>query len=61
MPAAVAENSILLRVLVQLLVIVGIVATDITAETQISFWAIPLSLVGATWSWYRRRERNIAL
>lgn len=61
MPVAVAENSILLRVLVQLLVIVGIVATDITAETQISFWAIPLSMVGATWSWYRRRERNIAL
>jgi protein-glutamine gamma-glutamyltransferase len=61
MPVAVAENSILLRVLVQALVIVGIVATDVVAETQISFWAVPLSLVGATWSWYRRRERNIAL
>ena len=61
MPVAAAENSILLRVLVQALVIVGIVATDIAAETQMSFWAIPLSMVGATWSWYRRRDRNIAL
>lgn len=61
MPVAVAENSILLRVLVQALVIVGIIATDIAAETQMSFWAIPLSMVGATWSWYRRRDRNIAL
>lgn len=61
MPVAVAENSILLRVLVQALVIVGIIATDIAAETQMSFWAIPLSMVGASWSWYRRRDRNIAL
>lgn len=60
-PIPQAENSILLRVLVQTLVIVGIVATDIAAETQLSFWAVPLSIVGATWSWYRRRERNIAV
>lgn len=53
------ENSIWLRVLVQGLVIVGIIATDIAAETQTSFWAVPLSIVGATWSWYRRRHRNI--
>ena len=55
------EDSILLRVLVQALVIVGIIATDLTAETQISLWAVPLSVVGATWSWYRRRYRNITL
>ena len=61
MPVPQTENSILLRVLVQGLVIVGIVATDLAAETQISFWAIPLSIVGATWSWYRRRDRNIAV
>jgi len=54
-----AENSILLRVLVQGLVIVGIIATDVAAETQLSYWAVPLSLVGATWSWYHRRDRNI--
>lgn len=55
------EDSIWLRVLVQGLVVVGIVATDIAAETQMSVWAVPLSLVGATWSWYRRRDRNIAV
>jgi transglutaminase-like putative cysteine protease len=61
MPPPQTENSILLRVLVQSLVIVGIVATDIAAETQNSLWAVPLSIVGATWSWYRRRDRNIAV
>ena len=61
MPIPQTEDSILLRVLVQGLVIVGIVATDIAAETQLSFWAVPLSMVGATWSWYRRRDRNIAV
>lgn len=58
-PLAQVEDSILLRVLVQVLVVVGIVATDVAAETQLSFWAVPLSIVGATWSWYRRRESNI--
>ncbi|HEY9614177.1 DUF3488 and DUF4129 domain-containing transglutaminase family protein [Allocoleopsis sp.] len=61
MPTPEIENSIWLRVLVQALVIVGIIATDLAAETQISLWAVPLSLVGATWSWYHRRERNIAI
>ncbi|MGQ4646001.1 transglutaminaseTgpA domain-containing protein [Lyngbya aestuarii] len=61
MPPPQTENSILLRVLVQGLVVVGILATDIAAQTQMSFWAIPLSIVGATWSWYRRSHRNIAL
>ncbi|NET54855.1 MAG: DUF3488 domain-containing protein [Symploca sp. SIO2E6] len=54
-----AEDSILLRLLVQGLVVVGIIAVDVAAETQMSFWAVPLSLVGATWSWYRRRDRNV--
>lgn len=59
------EDSIPLRVLVQALVIVGIVATDIAASNVVaewgiaSFWAVPLSLLGGTWSWYRRRDRNI--
>ncbi len=60
-PIVEIEDSILLRVLVQALVIVGIVATDIVAETQLSFWAVPMSIVGATFSWYRRRDRNIAV
>ena len=58
-PSAEVEDSILLRALVQALVIVGIVATDVAAETQLSLWAVPLSLSGAIWSWYRRRDRNI--
>lgn len=53
------EDSITLRVLVLALVIVGIVATDIAAETWSSFWAVPLSILGAIWSYYRRRDRNI--
>ncbi|MEQ8537919.1 MAG: DUF3488 and DUF4129 domain-containing transglutaminase family protein [Coleofasciculus sp. D1-CHI-01] len=61
MPLPQTEDSIGLRVLVQGLVIVGIIATDIAAETQMSVWAVPLSIGGATWSWYRRRHRNIAV
>jgi len=64
LPKPEVEESILLRVLVQALVIVGIIATDVAAEVApgelpISVWAVPLSIVGATWSWYRRRDRNI--
>ena len=55
----VTEESILLRVLVQALVVVGIIATDIAAQTQVSFWAIPLSIIAAIWSWYSRRQRNL--
>jgi len=36
-PLAEVEDSLLLRVLVQALVVVGIVATDIAAETQLSY------------------------
>lgn len=56
-----AEDSLLLRILVQALVVLGIIATDVAAETQNSFWAMPLSLVGATWSWHNRRQRNIGV
>jgi transglutaminase-like putative cysteine protease len=59
MPRTLPEESLLLRVLVQSMVVVGIVATDIAAETHLSLWAIPLSIVGATWSWYHRHGRNI--
>ncbi len=60
MPPPVIEDSLLLRILVQLLVIVGIVATDVAAEEALNLWAVPVSIVGATWSWYRRRDRNVA-
>ncbi|MDY6940274.1 MAG: transglutaminaseTgpA domain-containing protein [Cyanobacteriota bacterium] len=59
LPPPVPEDSIALRVLVQSLVIVGVIATDIAANEQMSLWAVPLSIAGATWSWYRRRDRNV--
>jgi transglutaminase-like putative cysteine protease len=60
------ENSILLRVLVQLLVTLGIASVSIAASgvTQTSLWilmAIPLSALGAYFSWKRRRQRNITI
>ncbi|BAZ39872.1 transglutaminase domain-containing protein [Calothrix sp. NIES-4101] len=55
------ESSVPLRVLVLLLVTVGIIAKDIAAETQSSFWAVPLSIVGASWSYYRRHNRNVSV
>ncbi len=61
MPLPPTEESIVLRILVQGLVIIGIIATDIAAQTQMSLWAIPLSIAGATWSWYRRKYRNIII
>ena len=61
MPKTSPEESLLLRVLVQLMVVVGIIATDVAAETNLSLWAIPLSIVGATWSWYHRHDRNIGV
>ncbi|MEM7553801.1 MAG: DUF3488 and DUF4129 domain-containing transglutaminase family protein [Cyanobacteria bacterium P01_A01_bin.84] len=55
------EDSITLRVLVLALVIVGITATDIAAKTSFSIWGVPLSLLGAVWSYYRRHEKNVAV
>ena len=63
LPQPKTEESILLRVLVQIMVIIGIIATDVAAQSlsPISFWAIPLSIIGAVISWRRRKKRNIAL
>lgn len=61
LPLPEAEESLLLRILAQGMVLVGILATDVAAETQMSFWAIPLSLAGASWSWYSRHKRNVAV
>jgi transglutaminase-like putative cysteine protease len=54
------EDSLWLRVVVQTLVSVGILATDVAAGSLNSVWAIPLSALGATWSWHNRRRRNLA-
>ena len=60
------EDSVLLRILVQLLVTVGIcaivvAAADISETPVVNLLAIPLSGLGAAWSWYRRRHHNIAV
>ncbi|MBM0742450.1 DUF3488 domain-containing protein [Phormidium sp. CLA17] len=60
-PLPTTEESILLRILSQAMVIAGIIATDTAAETQTSLWAIPLSIAGAYWSWLHRRKANVAI
>jgi hypothetical protein len=47
LPPPVTEDSLLLRILVQLLVIVGIVATDVAAEQALNLWAVPVSNIAA--------------
>lgn len=63
LPKPVTEESLLLRVLVQALVIVGIIATDVASgfQTQMSLWAIPFSITGAIFSWRRRKKHNVAV
>jgi len=60
-PLPETEESIPLRVLVQILVFVGIGATDIAASTNNSAWSIPLSAIGAVWAWQARHKRNVAV
>lgn len=60
------EDSVLLRLLVQLLVSVGVASVSVAAVgvTQASFlnlMAIPLSALGGYWSWKTRRRSNIAV
>jgi hypothetical protein len=60
------EDSLLLRVLVQIAGYPGDCSVSVAAAgvTNTSWWnwlAIPLSLVGAWFSWRRRRQRNIAV
>ncbi|MBD2489131.1 DUF3488 and DUF4129 domain-containing transglutaminase family protein [Aulosira sp. FACHB-615] len=58
-PVMVVEDSVPLRVLVFGLIVMGIVAVDIAADTKFSFWAVPLSVVGGIWSYRYRRSQNI--
>ncbi|MBF2028866.1 MAG: DUF3488 domain-containing protein [Oscillatoriales cyanobacterium C42_A2020_001] len=59
-PLPKTEESLLLRVLTQAMVIVGIIATDVAAETQMSAWAVPLTILAGYWSWTHRHKHNIA-
>jgi hypothetical protein len=59
-PIAKAEESIPFRVLVQLLVFIGILSPMmVAASINNSFWAIPLSAIGAWWGWRSRHQRNV--
>ncbi|MCU0550265.1 MAG: DUF3488 and DUF4129 domain-containing transglutaminase family protein [Leptolyngbya sp. Prado105] len=58
LPESQPEDSILFRVLTQSLVTIGILATDMAAETHLGLWAIPLSAIGASWSADQRRKKN---
>jgi len=60
-PLPTTEESVSLRILSQAMVVAGIIATDIAADTQTSLWAIPLSIAGAYWSWLHRRKANVAI
>ncbi|NUN66065.1 DUF3488 domain-containing protein [Pseudanabaena biceps] len=53
------EDSIPLRVLVQVFVFISIGAVDAIASSSNSLWAIPISAIGAAWAWYARRQRNV--
>jgi hypothetical protein len=61
------EDSVALRVLVQVLVTIGILSVSVAAvgvsanSTLVNLLAIPASIIGATWSWYRRRHSNITV
>ncbi len=53
------EDSIPLRVMVQIFVFISIGAMDAVASSSNSAWAIPLSAIAAVWAWYARRKRNV--
>lgn len=66
LPKLQTEDSVALRLLVQMLVTVGIIATDIAAgdvtdRLNLIAWAVPLSFIGAAVSYFRRDKRNIVL
>ncbi|MDX1977840.1 MAG: transglutaminaseTgpA domain-containing protein [Pseudanabaenaceae cyanobacterium bins.68] len=53
------EESIPLRILVQILVFVGIWATDNAAGINNGIWSVPLSAIGAVWAYRSRYQRNV--
>ncbi|MDX2254401.1 MAG: DUF3488 and DUF4129 domain-containing transglutaminase family protein [Pseudanabaenaceae cyanobacterium bins.39] len=60
-PITNVEDSIPLRVLVQIFVFISIGAMDTVASTNNSTWAVPLSAIAAVWAHFARRKRNVAV
>jgi transglutaminase-like putative cysteine protease len=66
LPKPETEESKILRALVLLLVIVGIIATDVAAagslrwfNLPVSVFAVPLTFLAGLWSWRSRKDANI--
>ncbi len=50
------EESLLLRTLAQMMSILSIIGVDVVGGTHYSLAAIPLTTLGAAWSWHRRHH-----
>ncbi|OKH13404.1 DUF3488 and DUF4129 domain-containing transglutaminase family protein [[Limnothrix rosea] IAM M-220] len=68
LPKPTPEESKILRTLVQILVIIGIIATDIASQWSlrwfnlpVSIFAVPLTIVAGLWSWKSRKDSNVGV
>lgn len=68
LPKPITEESLILRALVQILVIIGIIATDIASDGSllwfnlpVSIFAVPLTILAGLWSWRSRKDSNIGV
>ena len=68
LPKPTPEDSKILRALVQILVIIGIIATDVASEWSlrwfnlpVSIFAVPLTIAAGLWSWKSRKDSNIGV
>jgi len=68
LPKPITEESRILRALVQILVIIGIIATDIASDGSllwfnlpVSIFAVPLTILAGLWSWRSRKDSNIGV
>jgi hypothetical protein len=55
-PPSPIEESVLFRVLVQGLFSIGVISVDLAAGSHFAQVAIPITTIGAVWSWFRRQH-----
>jgi TgpA N-terminal domain/Transglutaminase-like superfamily len=55
-PPSPIEESLLFRVLVQVLFTIGVISADLAVGTHYARVAIPITTAGAVWSWHRRQS-----